>query len=566
MVTVNRIFNELFAASAGAGAPQAVAGASAATPRTPAGVAAAAAAVAARASVSDRLREAGPLSAAQLEPLAVTMADFEAALPKVQPSAKREGFATIPDVSWADIGALQQVGLPRARAHAPPSPAPRRRRCARSCSCPLWSPSSTRSALPPWACPCLPACCCTAHPGAARRCWPRRSPMRAGRTLSASRCGLVCARARALSGVGRHGAHLACALRRCATTPVRAAQGPELLDKYVGESERAVRQVFLRARASHPCVVFFDELDALAPRRCGARLACLLPTARARHAPVLLAVRRGGGDSSSGVTERVVNQLLTELDGLESRGSVFVIAATNRPDIIDPAMLRPGRLDKLLYVPLPSAPDRESILRTVCARTPLAPDVDVAVLAHDARCEVRGPRVRCSAALRRAAADRQCAVLQGFSGADLSSLVREAAVTALRSSIRAERASAGAGVFAGAQLVVSRADFEVAFRKVAPSVSRSDQRMYVSSPFHPPSRWRGPAAALADPPARIDIDRCRRAGILDPPALSGHASQPPSPRACCRRWRGTRVRGDGACARCLARPRPWRPRASYERR
>ena len=102
-----------------------------------------------------------------------------------------------------------------------------------------------------------------------------------------------------------------------------SVKGPELLDKYVGESERAVRQVFTRARASAPCVVFFDELDALAPRR-------------------------GGSDGvSGGVSERVVNQLLTELDGLESRKDVFVVAATNRPDIIDSAMLRPGRLDKV---------------------------------------------------------------------------------------------------------------------------------------------------------------------------------------------------------------------------
>lgn len=110
-----------------------------------------------------------------------------------------------------------------------------------------------------------------------------------------------------------------------------SVKGPELLDKFVGESEKAVRRVFERARASAPCVIFFDELDALAPRR-------------------------GGGDgdggseggSGGGVSERVVNQLLTELDGLESRRSVFVVAATNRPELIDPAMLRPGRLDKRL--------------------------------------------------------------------------------------------------------------------------------------------------------------------------------------------------------------------------
>lgn len=108
-------------------------------------------------------------------------------------------------------------------------------------------------------------------------------------------------------------------------------KGPELLNKYVGESEKAVRQLFKRARASAPCVIFFDELDSLCPKR---------------------------GSENNSSSERVVNQLLTEMNGLEERGDVFIIAATNRPDIIDPAMLRPGRLDKLLYVPLPTKSDR----------------------------------------------------------------------------------------------------------------------------------------------------------------------------------------------------------------
>lgn len=127
--------------------------------------------------------------------------------------------------------------------------------------------------------------------------------------------------------------------------------------QYVGESERAVRQVFARAATSAPCIIFFDELDALAPRRGGP----------------------GGGSSGNNVTERVVNQLLTELDGLEERRDVFVVAATNRPDIIDPAMLRPGRLDKLIYVPLPTREERALILATHARRMPLAADVDIEV-------------------------------------------------------------------------------------------------------------------------------------------------------------------------------------------
>lgn len=127
-------------------------------------------------------------------------------------------------------------------------------------------------------------------------------------------------------------------------------KGPELLNKYVGESEKAVRQLFKRAKASAPCVVFFDELDSLVPKR---------------------------GSDGNHSSERVVNQLLTEMDGLEDRRGVFVIAATNRPDIIDPAMLRPGRLDKLLYVPLPTKEDRFQILQTVTAKLPVGPDLDL---------------------------------------------------------------------------------------------------------------------------------------------------------------------------------------------
>ena len=151
-------------------------------------------------------------------------------------------------------------------------------------------------------------------------------------------------------------------------------KGPELLNKYVGESEKAVRQLFKRARASAPCVIFFDELDSLCPRR---------------------------GSENNSSSERVVNQLLTEMDGLDERRDVFVIAATNRPDIIDPAMLRPGRLDKLLYVPLPTLEDRHQILKTLTRSLPVAKDVNLKIIASSNQCD-------------------------GYSGADLSALVREA--------------------------------------------------------------------------------------------------------------------------------------------
>merc|ERR1712166_312478 len=110
---------------------------------------------------------------------------------------------------------------------------------------------------------------------------------------------------------------------------------------------------------SAPCVIFFDELDSLVPKR---------------------------GSDGNNSSERVVNQLLTEMDGLEERRGVFVIAATNRPDIIDPAMLRPGRLDKLLYVPLPTVGDRLDILKTACRKVPLNADINLKQIADDEQC------------------------------------------------------------------------------------------------------------------------------------------------------------------------------------
>ena len=135
---------------------------------------------------------------------------------------------------------------------------------------------------------------------------------------------------------------------------VLAVKGAELLDKYVGESERAVRELFRRAADAAPALVFLDEVDALAPRR--------------------------GQSSDSGVADRVVAALLTELDGAQPLRDVVVVGATNRPELIDPALLRPGRLERLIYVPPPDATARADILRAAAARTPLAPDVDLDAL------------------------------------------------------------------------------------------------------------------------------------------------------------------------------------------
>ncbi|MGC0365583.1 transitional endoplasmic reticulum ATPase [Rhodococcus sp. 27YEA15] len=184
---------------------------------------------------------------------------------------------------------------------------------------------------------------------------------------------------------------------------VHAVKGAELMDKWVGASEKAVRQLFQRARDSAPSLIFLDEIDALAPRR--------------------------GQSSDSGVSDRVVAALLTEMDGVEPLRDVVVLGATNRPDLIDPALLRPGRLERLVFVPPPDAQAREAILKAAGKSVPLASDVDLSALAVD---------------------------LDGYSAADCSALLREAALAAMRRSMDAADVTAD--------------DVAVAREKVRPSL------------------------------------------------------------------------------------------------
>ncbi|OLL22920.1 putative AAA domain-containing protein [Neolecta irregularis DAH-3] len=311
------------------------------------------------------------LTPEQLAPLSITPEDFLTALPKIQPSSKREGFTTVPDVTWADVGALQSIRIELQMAIVQPIKRPELYASV-GITAPagvlLWGP---------------PGC---------------------GKTL------------------------LAKAVANESKANFISVRGPELLNKYVGESERAVRQVFLRARASAPCVIFFDELDALVPRR---------------------------DDSLSESSSRVVNTLLTELDGLGDRNGVYVIAATNRPDIIDPAMMRPGRLDKPLFVDLPSKEERFEILKTLTKKTPLSPDVHLAEIAIDTRCE-------------------------NFSGADLAALVREAAVAALRIAVFEDIAQGEPllNESSSKSIKVTSGDFHKAFSNVQPSVSTKDRQKY----------------------------------------------------------------------------------------
>jgi len=164
-------------------------------------------------------------------------------------------------------------------------------------------------------------------------------------------------------------------------------KGPELLTMWFGESEANVRDVFDKARMAAPCVLFFDELDSIAKSRGGN-------------------VGDGGGAS-----DRVINQILTEMDGMGPKKNVFIIGATNRPDIIDPAILRPGRLDQLIYIPLPDEPSRLAILGAALRKSPVAKEVDLAYLSK---------------------------VTHGFSGADLTEVCQRACKLAIRESIEAD--------------------------------------------------------------------------------------------------------------------------------
>jgi transitional endoplasmic reticulum ATPase len=190
-------------------------------------------------------------------------------------------------------------------------------------------------------------------------------------------------------------------------------KGPSLLSMWVGKSEEGVRKIFERARQVSPCVVFFDEIDSLASKRTGGM---------------------GGGQK---VTENVLNQLLAEMDGIEDLSNVIVIGATNRPDILDPALMRPGRFDRIVYVPVPEKEGRLQILGIHTKNMPMDKSVDLKKIAEDT---------------------------EGYTGADLESLAREAAMLALREDIETKK--------------VTKHHFDEAMKKVLPSVSKNDQSRY----------------------------------------------------------------------------------------
>ncbi|MDM7913091.1 MAG: CDC48 family AAA ATPase [Methanotrichaceae archaeon] len=198
-----------------------------------------------------------------------------------------------------------------------------------------------------------------------------------------------------------------------------SVKGPEFLSKWVGESEKAVRETFRKARQAAPAVIFLDEIDSIAPAR-------------------------GGGTADSHVTERVISQILTELDGLESLNNVIVIAATNRPDIIDPALLRPGRFDRLIEIGMPDEKARLEILKIHASRKPLAEDVNLEEIAKKT---------------------------DKYSGADLSAIVNEAVMLAIRECVLAGKSQEEAQI---CNYKIEKKHFDEAMKKVQPTSSETD--------------------------------------------------------------------------------------------
>jgi transitional endoplasmic reticulum ATPase len=289
-----------------------------------------------------------------LEKIKVSREDFANALKTIQPSALREVVLEVPNVKWTDIGGLEAVKQELMEAVE----------------------------------------------------WPLKYPE------VFKRLGIRPPRGILLYGPPGTGKTL---LAKAVATESQAnfisVKGPEVLSKWVGESEKAVREIFRKARETAPCIIFFDELDSIAPRR--------------------------GFHTDAGVTDRIVNQLLTEMDGIQSLKGVVVLGATNRPDILDPALLRPGRFDRVLYVPPPDKAARLAIFKIHTREMPLDEDVDLDILAS---------------------------VTEGYTGADIEAVVREAAMLAARENINAQK--------------VSMKHFEKALLKIKPSVGAEEKAEY----------------------------------------------------------------------------------------
>jgi transitional endoplasmic reticulum ATPase len=311
-----------------------------------------------------------------LKKIIVTMQDFTDVIKEMEPSAMREVFVEVPDVKWEDIGGLLSI----------------KQELQEAVEWPLKYQGvfAYADATPP------KGILLYGPPGT-------------GKTLMAK------------------------AAANESEANFISIKGPELLSKWVGESEKGVREVFRKSRQAAPCIIFFDEMDAIAP------------------------IRGNNGDSH--VTERVISQLLTELDGLEILTNVIVIAATNRPDIIDPALLRPGRFDRLLYVPPPDRDSRVQIIKIHTKKKPLADDIDIDELASHT---------------------------DGYTGADIASLMSAAVMLALRDHISKYKDPKEADNHAQ-ELKVNMRHLEEAMKKIRP-LSTQELNMYktISEQFGKP--------------------------------------------------------------------------------
>ncbi|WP_457614506.1 AAA family ATPase [Methanopyrus sp.] len=321
------------------------------------------------------------------EELKVTMRDFMEALKEIEPSALREVIVEVPDVSWDDVGGLENVKQELKEAVEYPLKYPE-----------VYERLGTR---PP------KGILLYGPPGT-------------GKTL------------------------LAKAVANESDANFIAVRGPEVLSKWVGESEAKIREIFQKARQTAPCVIFFDEIDAIAPKR-------------------------GTEIGGSRVTERVVNQLLTEMDGIEATEDVFVIAATNRPDIIDEALLRPGRFDRIVYVPPPDEEAMKEIVKIHTRDMPLAEDLTIDDIVEILRRREREEDAK-------------------YTGADIEAVCMEAAMLALREVLEELEKIEGESETEEEletrkealleELRVERRHFEKAVEKVPPSVPKEKLEEY----------------------------------------------------------------------------------------
>ena len=302
-----------------------------------------------------------------LRKIIVKMSDFMDVIKEMEPSAMREVFVEVPDIKWGDIGGLSQI----------------KQELQEAVEWPLKYSGvfSYADATPP------KGILLYGPPGT-------------GKTLMAK------------------------AAANESEANFISIKGPELLSKWVGESEKGVREVFRKARQAAPCIIFFDELDAIAPTR-------------------------GGEHGDSHVTERVISQFLTEMDGLEILTNVVVIGATNRPDIIDPALLRPGRFDRILYVAPPDRDSRLQIIKIHTQKKPLDKDMDIEQIADKT---------------------------EGYTGADIASLSSAAVMLALREHI-AKYPDPKVAEKHAQDLKIGMKQFDEAMKKIRP-LSKQELEMY----------------------------------------------------------------------------------------